>query len=82
MTENVYDALVVDADGHVNEGDIDFACRLPERWRSQAPVRIKDNQWGLLKKGQRPTPPVDVDASKFIPEWVKEVLDAEGKAQD
>jgi hypothetical protein len=59
----------------VAEGLIDFSNDVGR-------VRIKDNQWGLLKKGQRPTPPVDVDASKFIPGWVKEVLEAEGKAQD
>jgi len=36
--------LVVDADGHVNEGDVDLKPRLPEKWRPLAPVRIKDNQ--------------------------------------
>ena len=36
--------LVVDADGHVNEGDVALAPRLVEPWRSQAPVRLKDNQ--------------------------------------
>ena len=36
--------LVVDADGHVNEGDVDLASRLPEKWRSQAPIRLTDNQ--------------------------------------
>jgi uncharacterized protein len=35
--------VVVDADGHVNEGDVNLAGRMPERWRSQAPVRLKDN---------------------------------------
>lgn len=42
--EDLEQILVVDADGHVNEGDIDFASRLPEKWRSQAPVRLNDNQ--------------------------------------
>ena len=36
--------LVVDADGHVNEGEVDIASRLPEPWRSQGPVSLKDNQ--------------------------------------
>ena len=36
--------LVVDADGHVNEGDVDLSGRLPEAWRSQGPVSLKDNQ--------------------------------------
>lgn len=41
---NRYDSfLVVDADGHVQEADIDLRPRLPEKWRSQAPVRVKDN---------------------------------------
>ncbi|MGZ9188417.1 MAG: amidohydrolase family protein, partial [Candidatus Binatia bacterium] len=35
--------LVIDADGHVSEGDIDFAKRLPDKWRSQAPIKVKDN---------------------------------------
>src|SRR3990170_103006 len=42
--ENLDRILVIDADGHVNEGDVDLASRLPEKWRSQAPIRIKDNQ--------------------------------------
>ena len=42
--ENLDRILVVDADGHVNEGDVDLASRLPEQWRSQAPVRLNDNQ--------------------------------------
>ena len=41
--ENFDNTLVIDADGHVSEGDIDFANRLPEKWRSQAPVKVKDN---------------------------------------
>lgn len=44
MSEILDNILVVDADGHVNEGDVDLASRLPEKWRSQAPVRLKDNQ--------------------------------------
>lgn len=35
--------LVVDADGHVNEGDVDLAPLMPENWRAWAPRRIKDN---------------------------------------
>ncbi|HWP57729.1 MAG TPA: amidohydrolase family protein [Candidatus Acidoferrales bacterium] len=35
--------LVVDADGHVQDGDVDLRPWLPERWRSQAPIRVKDN---------------------------------------
>jgi len=42
--DDLHRVLVVDADGHVNEGDIDLEPRLPEPWRSQAPVRLKDNQ--------------------------------------
>ena len=42
--ENLDRILVIDADGHVNEGDVDLSSRLPEKWRSQAPIRIKDNQ--------------------------------------
>jgi len=44
MTESVDHILVVDADGHVNEGDVDLSARLPGKWRSMAPVRLKDNQ--------------------------------------
>ena len=36
--------LVVDADGHVNEGDVDLSGRLAEPWRSQGPISRKDNQ--------------------------------------
>jgi uncharacterized protein len=36
--------LVVDADGHVNEGDVDLSGRLPERLRSRGPISLKDNQ--------------------------------------
>ncbi|MBI3001678.1 MAG: hypothetical protein HYY46_24965 [Deltaproteobacteria bacterium] len=42
--ENLDRLLVIDADGHVNEGDVDLSSRLPDKWRSQAPVRLKDNQ--------------------------------------
>jgi predicted TIM-barrel fold metal-dependent hydrolase len=41
--DNFDNVLVIDADGHVSEGNIDFASRLPEKWRSQAPVKVKDN---------------------------------------
>ena len=40
---NFDNVLVIDADGHVSEGGIDFAKRLPDKWRSQAPIKIKDN---------------------------------------
>lgn len=59
----------------VGEGAIDFSNDVGR-------IKIKENQWGLLKKGQRPNPPVDVDASQFIPAWVKEVLEAEGGTQE
>lgn len=36
--------LVVDADGHVYEGNVDLRPRLPEQWRSQAPIRLNDNE--------------------------------------
>ncbi len=42
--ENLDQILVVDADGHVYEGDVDLKPRLPERWRSEAPIRLRDNQ--------------------------------------
>jgi len=42
--DNLDRILVVDADGHVNEGDVDLSGRLPEAWRSQGPVSLKDNQ--------------------------------------
>jgi predicted TIM-barrel fold metal-dependent hydrolase len=41
--DNFDNVLVIDADGHVSEGDIDFAKRLPDKWRSQAPIKVKDN---------------------------------------
>ena len=41
--DNFDNVLVIDADGHVSEGNIDFASRLPEKWRLQAPVKVKDN---------------------------------------
>ncbi len=44
MAECLEQILVVDADGHVYEGDVDLASRMPQKWRSQAPVRIRDNQ--------------------------------------
>ena len=36
--------LVVDADGHVDEGKVDLSALLPEPWQSQGPVSLKDNQ--------------------------------------
>ncbi len=36
--------LVIDADGHVNEGDVDLARYMPEKWRSWAPRRVKDER--------------------------------------
>src|SRR3954454_10854305 len=42
--ENFDDVLVIDADGHVYEGNVDLSARMPEQWRSHAPVRMKDNQ--------------------------------------
>jgi predicted TIM-barrel fold metal-dependent hydrolase len=58
--------LVVDADGHVDEGNVDLTSRLPERWRSQTPVRVKDNEgnprlllegriWGAGSAGPHPS---------------------------
>ena len=42
--DNFDNVLVVDADGHVYEGNVDLASRMPEKWRSQAPVRLQDNE--------------------------------------
>ena len=42
--DNFDNVLVVDADGHVYEGNVDLATRMPEKWRSQAPVRLNDNE--------------------------------------
>ena len=42
--ENFDNVLVIDADGHVYEGNVDLTSRMPEKWRSQAPVRLKDNE--------------------------------------
>jgi len=38
--ENFDNVLVIDADGHVYEGNVDLTNRMPEKWRSQAPVRL------------------------------------------
>jgi hypothetical protein len=43
MTDALDQLLVVDGDGHVNEGDVDLSSRLPEKWRPWAPRRIKDD---------------------------------------
>ena len=52
--EDYTHTLVIDADGHVNEGDIDFAPWLPEKYKSLAPVRLKDNRGGnrLMLEGR------------------------------
>ena len=52
--ESLEGILVVDADGHVNEGDVDLSARLPEPWRSQGPVSLRDNQGypRILLEGQ------------------------------
>ena len=42
--DNFDNVLVVDADGHVYEGNIDLRPRMPEKWRSQAPINLKDNE--------------------------------------
>ena len=42
--DNFDNVLVIDADGHVYEGNIDLAPRMPEKWRSQAPIRLQDNE--------------------------------------
>lgn len=44
MAANLDEILVIDADGHVNEGDVDLKPYLPEKWRAQAPVRLRDNK--------------------------------------
>jgi hypothetical protein len=44
MAPNLDPILVIDADGHVNEGDVDLKPYLAEKWRSQAPVRLRDNK--------------------------------------
>jgi predicted TIM-barrel fold metal-dependent hydrolase len=44
MAANLDEILVIDADGHVNEGDVDLKPYLPEKWRAQAPVRMRDNK--------------------------------------
>jgi hypothetical protein len=45
--------LVVDADAHVNEGEVDISARLPEAWRSQGPVSLKDNPLARLSGALR-----------------------------
>ena len=35
---------VIDADGHISEGDVDLKPWLPEAYRPLAPVRVKDNR--------------------------------------
>ena len=42
--DNFDNVLVIDADGHVYEGNIDLRPRMPEKWRSQAPINMKDNE--------------------------------------
>ena len=42
--EDFTGTLVIDADGHVNEGDIDLKPWLAEKYRALAPVRVKDNR--------------------------------------
>src|SRR5438552_17595499 len=42
--ENFDHVLVIDADGHVYEGNVDLTSRIPEKWQSQAPIRLKDNE--------------------------------------
>ena len=42
--ENFDHVLVIDADGHVYEGNVDLTSRMPEKWQSQAPIRLKDNE--------------------------------------
>jgi len=44
MAEGIERILVVDADGHVNEGDVDVSGHLPQKWRSQGPIHVTDNQ--------------------------------------
>jgi hypothetical protein len=44
MAEAVERILVVDADGHVNEGDVDISGHLPPKWRSQGPIHLNDKQ--------------------------------------
>ena len=46
--------IVIDADGHVYEGNVDLASRMPEKWRSQAPIRLRDNEgnWRILLEGR------------------------------
>ncbi len=52
--ENFDNVLVIDADGHVYEGNVDLAGRMPEKWRSQAPIRLQDNEgnWRILLEGR------------------------------
>ena len=52
--ENFDDVVVIDADGHVYEGNVDLASRMPEKWRSQAPIRLRDNEgnWRILLEGR------------------------------
>lgn len=52
--EDFTHTLVIDADGHVNEGDIDFRPWLPEKYKALAPVRLEDNRGGnrLLLEGR------------------------------
>ncbi len=44
MAAKLNEVLVIDADGHVNEGDVDLKPYLAEKWRAQAPVRLRDNK--------------------------------------
>src|SRR5262245_21662392 len=54
--ENFDNVLVIDADGHVYEGNVDLTSRMPEKWRSQAPVPLKDKEGNSrirLQRGRR-----------------------------
>ena len=42
--DNFDNVVVVDADGHLYEGNFDLSSRMTEQWRSQAPIRMKDNE--------------------------------------
>src|ERR1043166_482271 len=93
--ENLDRILVVDADGHVNEGDV--PGRLPGAWRAQGPVSLKDNQgyprillegriWGTAQgPGPSVTGPFTDKARKGRPGMTDPVqrlkdMDAEGIA--
>src|SRR3954452_1750374 len=70
----------IDADGHITEGHVDWAARLPEEFKDRAPVTVRDEHDAaqMLIDGYRWPNPVAEGKGRWVSNQVKVKANPEG----